>query len=162
MIARRRQLLDIRAAESQRRERTDSAPARQSINKVLRCLAKESKDIEAAIMRILKSADTYRHKCEIVQSTPGVGQVTSVTLVAELPELGQLNRQEISALVGLAPYNHDSGPATRAPLDYRGPGQGVVARGELCPKCERRWSSSRRMRRFITPSTIARYSRLGR
>jgi len=60
-------------------------------------------------MRILKSADTYRHKCEIVQSTPGVGPVTSATLVAELPELGQLNRQEISALVGLAPYNHDSG-----------------------------------------------------
>jgi len=46
LIARRRQLLDIRAAESQRRERTASAPARQSINKVLRCLAKELKDIE--------------------------------------------------------------------------------------------------------------------
>jgi transposase len=109
LIARRRQLLDIRTAESQRRERTTSAPACQSINKVLRCLAKELKDIEAAIMRILKSDDTYRHKCEIVQSTPGVGQVTSATLVAELPELGELNRQEISALVGLAPYNHDSG-----------------------------------------------------
>jgi transposase len=109
LIARRRQLLDIRTAESQRRERTTSKQARQSIDKVLRCLAKELKDIEAAIMRILQSDDTYRHKCEIVQSTPGVGPVTSATLVAELPELGQLNRQEISALVGLAPYNHDSG-----------------------------------------------------
>jgi transposase len=109
LITRRRQLLDIRTAESQRRERTTSKPAGQSIDKVLRCLAKELKDIEAAIMRILQSDDTYRHKCEIVQSAPGVGQVTSATLVAELPELGQLNRQEISALAGLAPYNHDSG-----------------------------------------------------
>jgi transposase len=109
LIARRRQLLDIRTAENQRRDRTTSGPARKSIDKVLRCLAKELKDIEAAIMRILKSDDTYRHKCEIVQSTPGVGQITSATLIAELPELGELNRQEISALVGLAPYNHDSG-----------------------------------------------------
>lgn len=109
LIARRRQLLEIRTAENQRRERTTSAPARKSIDKVLRCLAKELKDIEAAIMRILQADDRYRHQCQIVQSTPGVGQVTSATLVAELPELGQLNRQEISALVGLAPYNYDSG-----------------------------------------------------
>jgi len=109
LIARRRQLLQIRTAESQRRERTTSAPAGESIDKVLHCLAKELKNIEAAITEILKSDDTYRHKCEIVQSTPGVGEITSATLVAELPELGKLNRQEISALVGLAPYNRDSG-----------------------------------------------------
>ena len=109
LIARRRQLLDIRTAESQRRERTTSVPARKSIDKVLRCLAKELKDIEAAITEIVSSDDTYRHKSDILQSTPGVGAVTAATLVAELPELGQLNRQEISALVGVAPYNHDSG-----------------------------------------------------
>jgi len=109
LVARRRQLLDIRTAESQRRERTTSVPARKSIDKVLRCLAKELKDIEAAITEIVSSDDTYRHKSEILQSTPGIGQVTAATLVAELPELGQLNRQEISALVGVAPYNRDSG-----------------------------------------------------
>ena len=109
LVARRRQLVDIRTAETQRAERMTSVKARKSIDKVLKCLAKELKDIEAAMADIIQSDDTYRHKSEIVQSTPGVGQVTSTTLVAELPELGLLNRQEIAALVGLAPYDDDSG-----------------------------------------------------
>ena len=109
LVARRRQLVDIRTAETQRGERMTSVKARTSIDKVLKCLAKELKDIEAAMADIIQSDDTYRHKSEIVQSTPGVGQVTSTTLVAELPELGLLNRQEIAALVGLAPYDDDSG-----------------------------------------------------
>ena len=108
LVTRRRQLLDIRTAETLRAERMTSAKARKSIDKVLKCLAKELKDIEAAMADIIQSDDTYRHKSAIVQSTPGVGQVTSTTLVAELPELGVLNRQEISALVGLAPYDDDS------------------------------------------------------
>jgi transposase len=109
LVARRRQLLDIRTAETLRAERMTSAKARKSIDKVLKCLAKELKDIEAAMADIIQSDDTYRHKSEIVQSTPGVGEVTSTTLVAELPELGLLNRQQISALVGVAPYDDDSG-----------------------------------------------------
>jgi transposase len=109
LVIRRRQLLDIRVAESQRAERMRSVKGRKSIDKVLKCLAKELKDIEAAIADIIQSDDTYRQKNDIVQSTPGVGPVTSATLVAELPELGLLNRQEIAALVGVAPYDHDSG-----------------------------------------------------
>lgn len=109
LVTRRRQLLDIRVAESQRAERMRSVKGRKSIDKVLKCLAQELKDIEAAIADIIQSDDTYRQKNEIVQSTPGIGPVTSATLVAELPELGLLNRQEIAALVGVAPYDHDSG-----------------------------------------------------
>lgn len=109
LVARRRQLLDIRTTETQRGERMTSTKAHKSVAKVLKCLAKELKDIEAAIADIIQSDDTYRHKSEIVQSAPGVGQVTSATLVAELPELGLLNRQEIAALVGVAPYDDDSG-----------------------------------------------------
>jgi transposase len=109
LVARRRQLLDIRTSESQRAERMTSTKAHKSIDKVLKCLGKELKAIEAAIADIIKSDDTYRHKSAIVESAPGVGQVTSATLVAELPELGHLNRQEIAALVGLAPYDDDSG-----------------------------------------------------
>ena len=109
LVARRRQLLDIRTAETNRQKRTTSAQANKSIDKVLRCLAKEVTAIESAITEILQSDDTYRHKGEIIQSAPGVGEVTATTLLAELPELGQLNRQKITALVGLAPYNHDSG-----------------------------------------------------
>jgi transposase len=109
LVARRRQLLDIRTAETQRAQRMTSVTARKSIDKVLKCLGKELKEIEAAMAEIIQSDDTYRHKSDIVQSAPGVGKVTSTTLVAELPELGLLNRQEISALVGLAPYDDDSG-----------------------------------------------------
>jgi transposase len=108
LVTRRRQLLEIRTSETQRADRMTSTKAHKSIDKVLKCLAKELKNIEAAIADIIKSDDTYRHKSEIVQSAPGVGQVTAATLVAELPELGHLNRQEIAALVGLAPYDDDS------------------------------------------------------
>ena len=57
----------------------------------------------------MESDDQWQHKSGIISSVPGVGPVTSASLLAELPELGELNRQEISALVGLAPFNHDSG-----------------------------------------------------
>ena len=58
---------------------------------------------------LIQSDDTYRHTSVLVQSAPGVGSVTATTLVAELPELGRLNRQKIAALVGVAPYDDDSG-----------------------------------------------------
>ncbi len=109
LVARRRQLLDIRVIESQRAKRMTSTKGRKSIDTVLECLKKEIEDIEAAIAELIESDDTYRHKNELVQSAPGIGPVVSATLIAELPELGVLNRQEIAALVGLAPYDDDSG-----------------------------------------------------
>jgi transposase len=70
-----------------------------------RRLARTDADVAAAI----HASPLWRAKDEILQSTPGVGPVLSRTLVAEVPELGALNRQEIAALVGVAPFNRDSG-----------------------------------------------------
>lgn len=57
----------------------------------------------------MKSDDQWKARAELIQSAPGVGEVTATTLIAEVPELGQLNRQKISALIGVAPFNRDSG-----------------------------------------------------
>jgi len=65
--------------------------------------------LERAIARLIDSDDDWRARSELLQSVPGVGEITSATLIAELPELGKLNRQQIAALVGLAPFADDSG-----------------------------------------------------
>jgi len=109
LIGRRRQLLELQTAESNRRETTSSTRARQSIDQVLEVLAEQLEQLNAAIAALIESDDDWRHRQQLLQSVPGVGPVTSATLLAELPELGRLNRQEIAALAGLAPFNHDSG-----------------------------------------------------
>lgn len=109
LVARRRQLIDLRTQESNRWEVTHSKAAKKSIQAVLNTLERQVRDIERAIEDLVESDDEYRQKTELVQSVPGLGGVTATTLVAEVPELGQLNRQQISSLVGLAPFNRDSG-----------------------------------------------------
>ena len=108
LVTRRRQLQAMAVAESNRRELA-RARRRHSIDKVLRLLRKEIEQIDAAIARLIASDDQWRNQADRLKSVPGVGPATSAMLMAELPELGRLNRREISALVGLAPYNHDSG-----------------------------------------------------
>lgn len=57
----------------------------------------------------MESDDEWRSKAQLIQSVPGLGSVTAATVMADVPEIGKLNRQQISALIGLAPYNRDSG-----------------------------------------------------
>jgi transposase len=109
LVARRRQLIDLRVMESNRLEVTRSKAARKSIEAVLKTLQRQIESIEEALETLVQSDDEWRQKTELVQSVPGLGGVTATTLVADVPELGKLNRQQISALVGLAPYNRDSG-----------------------------------------------------
>ena len=90
-------------------ETARTSDARKSIDKHLQWLRKEVARIDAAIAKLIASDETWRGQAQQLQSVPGVGPTTSAMLVAELPELGRLNRREISALAGLAPYNHDSG-----------------------------------------------------
>lgn len=110
LVTRRRQLVTHRTAERNRREQATVKAACKSIDHVLDLLRKEITRIDAAIVKLIATDDDWRRTAEIVQSAPGVGPVTGATLVAELPELGKLNRQEIASLVGLAPFNNDSGP----------------------------------------------------
>jgi len=109
LVTRRRQLQSLAVAESNRRETARSSSARKSVEKHWEWLRKEVARIDAEIARLIAADETWRGQAERLKSVPGVGPATSAMLVAELPELGRLNRREISALVGLAPYNHDSG-----------------------------------------------------
>lgn len=109
LVDRRRQLLDLRTAESNRLEQCTSKTARKSIQQVLKTLEKQVEHIEGEIARLVASNDDWKRKAELLISVPGVGNTTAAVLIADLPELGELNRCQIAALVGLAPFNHDSG-----------------------------------------------------
>jgi transposase len=109
LITRRRQLIELRTAESNRRALTRSAPVRNSIDQVLNTLRTEIAAVDQALQELVKSDDHWNNMFEVLQSVPGVGAVTATTLIAEVPELGELNRQQIVSLIGLAPFNCDSG-----------------------------------------------------
>ena len=109
LIVRRRQLLDHRTAEKNRCEMGHSPLVRKSVLKLIETLNKDLKRIEKAILQLVESNDDWRGRFERLTSVPGVGEQTAATLMAELPELGRLNRQQVAALVGVAPFNRDSG-----------------------------------------------------
>ena len=106
LVLRRNQLLGMLQAEQQRLA-TSHRVARKSIEKLITAIRKQLNDIEAEL-----AAHIQRHHPDLsalLQSTDGVALKTTAVLIAELPELGRLNRRQISALVGVAPFNHDSG-----------------------------------------------------
>jgi transposase len=109
LVVRRRQLLSLQVAESNRLEQTTIKLAAKSIRHVLDLLRKEVAKLDAEIARLIAADDDWRNKSDLLQSVPGVGPATSASLVAALPELGKLNRQQIASLVGLAPFSRDSG-----------------------------------------------------
>lgn len=109
LVTRRRQLIGLRSMEKMRRPQAVHKTASRSIEKVLKLLDQQIAALDKAIAQLIQTDDDWRAKRELVESVPGVGAATSATLVAELPELGRLNRQEIVSLSGLAPFNHDSG-----------------------------------------------------
>jgi transposase len=108
LVTRRRQLIGIRTMEQNRRDPA-GAVARKSIDRLLRVLDRQIDELDAAIATLVASDDDWTATVDRFETVPGVGRVTAATLVAEVPELGGLNRQEIAALVGVAPLNRDSG-----------------------------------------------------
>ena len=109
LVGRRRQLVQMRATESVRLQQAQFKSIRSSIEKILRQLDSQIQDLERRIAKLIENNDDWRGKSQLLQSVPGVGPVVASTLVAELPELGKINRQEIAALVGLAPFDRESG-----------------------------------------------------
>jgi transposase len=109
LVTRRRQLVALRASETSRMETMTATSVRKSLQQSIDHFTKQIQCLEKAIRALVDSHDRWKGKAELIQSVPGFGPATSACLVAELPELGQLNRQQISALVGLAPFNCDSG-----------------------------------------------------
>jgi len=106
---RRRQLLEMLTAEKNRQGVARAPEVRQELEDHISWLKKRLKDTDAKLDRAVRKSPLWRAKDEILQSTPGVGPVVSRTLIAELPELGKLNRKQIAALVGIAPFARDSG-----------------------------------------------------
>ena len=108
LVARRRQILGMLTAEKNRAQ--VAAPAvSKSIAKHIRWLERELKSADTDLDAAVQASAVWRAKEDLLRSVPGVGRVLARTLVAELPELGHLNRREIAALVGVAPMNRDSG-----------------------------------------------------
>jgi transposase len=109
LVTRRRQILEMLVAERQRHERMLAAHLRKSIARLIKALEKELFSLDTDIGDAVRSSPAWRDKEDLLASVPGVGPVISRTLIAELPELGQLNRKQIAALVGLAPFTRQSG-----------------------------------------------------
>jgi len=108
LLTRRRQIMEMLTAENNRL-RTVSGRVRVDIQAHVDWLKEYLKRLDKDLGNALRSSPIWREKDNLLQSVPGVGKVTSFTLLAELPELGTLNRKQIAALVGVAPFNRDSG-----------------------------------------------------
>jgi transposase len=108
VLARRRQVLAMQRAEQ---NRLDRAPARvrKRIEAHLRWLSTELARLDADLDDMIAQSPVWREREDLLQSVPGIGPVMSRTVLAELPELGLLNRKQVAALVGVAPFNRDSG-----------------------------------------------------
>jgi transposase len=109
LVHRRRQLNDLRTQESNRLSMVHHRQVRKSVQQVLKVLDRQISEIDELISEQIKSDDNFHQKDKILRSTPGIGSQTSAMLLAQMPELGDLNRQEIAALAGLAPWDRSSG-----------------------------------------------------
>lgn len=108
LVVRRRQLVEMLSAE---KNRFSAAPKsiKADIKTHITWLEKRLRDVDNQLKQAIKSSPLWREKDEVLQSCPGVGPVLSVCLLSNLPELGKLNRKQIAALAGVAPFNRDSG-----------------------------------------------------
>ena len=109
LLARRRQLLGMLTAEQNRLRTTQDPALRKGLLAHIRWLERALGEVDEELSGRLRQSPLWRAKEELLRSVPGVGPVTTLTLIAELPELGQLTRREVAALVGVAPLNRDSG-----------------------------------------------------
>lgn len=120
LVERRRQLLDLISQENNRLQQTTDEEIRRYIQQSLETLKKQVKVIDQRLETCVQENTEHTRKIEILESVKGIGPVAISTFLAELPELGQLNRGQIAKLVGVAPMNHDSGQTTRRRRTFGG------------------------------------------
>jgi len=108
VLTRRRQIVEMITAERNRQTKAQARIAKQ-IKGHIAWMEKRLDEANDDLDRLIRKSPIWQHKSELLTSVPGVGRVVATTLLAELPELGSLNRREIGALVGVCPFNRDSG-----------------------------------------------------
>lgn len=109
LVARRRQIIAMIGAERQREKRARAKSLKNSIARLIKALEKELTSVDGDIDEAMRASPAWLEKEDLLASVPGVGPVIARTLIAELPELGRLDRKEIAALAGLAPWTRQSG-----------------------------------------------------
>lgn len=108
-ITRRRQVIAMLNAEGNRLAGMIDKKVIRMIHQIIRILEQQREDLDREIAKLIESDDDWRGKRDLLTSVPGVGETTANGLIAEMPELGKLSREQIAALAGVAPMNHDSG-----------------------------------------------------
>lgn len=108
ILVRRREIVEMITAEKNRMHHA-RGPMREHIRAHIAWLTQALSDMDSELRRFIKESPLWREKDNLLRSVPGIGPVLSSTLVGALPELGSLNRKQIAALVGVAPFNRDSG-----------------------------------------------------
>jgi transposase len=108
LVARRRQVVEMMSAESNRHGRAIGS-VKRAVAAHVRWLRKQLGELDVALEQAIRNRPLWSEKARLLRSVPAVGSVTVITLLAHLPELGTLSRRKIAALVGVAPFKHDSG-----------------------------------------------------
>ena len=109
LVNRRHAIVEMLSAEKNRLHSTRTQPARSHIQNHIQWLQAQIHDMDQELKTLIQSTETWRELSSLLESVPGVGPVGAATLVALMPELGRLNRRQISALADVAPFNCDSG-----------------------------------------------------
>jgi transposase len=109
LVARRRQLIEMIGMEANRRRQARAPKVQRTLDATLKTLEAQLAELDREIDGKVRRSPAWRAADDLLTSVPGIGDVTSRTLIAELPELGRLDRRRIAALVGIAPVNRDSG-----------------------------------------------------
>ena len=109
LVTRRRQLIELRTTEQNRLETTTTKIVRKNVRHLVEQLGKQIRQLEETIGELVQNEPELSYKAALLETVPGVGPVTVTSLLVDLPELGRLNRQQVAALVGVAPFNRDSG-----------------------------------------------------
>lgn len=108
-LARRRQLVEMQTMEKNRLQQAQNAAVRTGIQRHLEWIAQELKRVERGLRQAVEASPAWQEKVDLLSEVKGIGAISALTLLADLPELGTLNRKQIAALVGVAPLNQDSG-----------------------------------------------------
>jgi transposase len=109
LIARRRQVVEMIGMETNRLHQVRNARVQRMLRTTLKTLTVQLAELDRDIDDTIKRSPVWRATDNLLTSVPGIGDVTAHTLIADLPELGQLDRRRLAALVGVAPINRDSG-----------------------------------------------------